>query len=72
MSFKCNPCMYHYDYIAKMETYDRDSNAVIRKVFKSVSICLSVSLSLYLSMYNSLSFVFLFTSLILKYKFILY
>jgi len=31
-SYLCNPCMYHYDYIIKMETFERDSNAVIRKV----------------------------------------
>ena len=28
----CNPCLYHYDYILKMETFDRDSGSVLREV----------------------------------------
>ena len=28
----CNPCKFHYDYIVKMETFSRDSGAVLRQV----------------------------------------
>ena len=28
----CNPCLYNYDFILKMETFDRDSGALLRKV----------------------------------------
>ena len=28
----CNPCLFHYDYILKMETFDRDSGSVLREV----------------------------------------
>ena len=28
----CNPCLYHYDYLLKMETFDRDSGSVLREV----------------------------------------
>jgi len=28
----CNPCLYHYDYILKMETYDRDTRAVNKQL----------------------------------------
>ena len=29
---RCNPCVNNYDYILKMETYERDTNALNRKV----------------------------------------
>ena len=28
----CNPCRFHYDYIVKMESFSRDSGAVLRQV----------------------------------------
>jgi len=28
----CNPCMYNYDYILKMETFDRDSGSLLRAI----------------------------------------
>ena len=28
----CNPCMYNYDYILKMESFDRDSGSLLRQV----------------------------------------
>ena len=31
----CNPCRFHYDYIVHMETFSRDSGAVLREVSQS-------------------------------------
>jgi len=28
----CNPCRFHYDYIVKMESFSRDSGAVLRQI----------------------------------------
>ena len=28
----CNPCLYHYDYILHLETFSRDSAAVLKQV----------------------------------------
>ena len=30
----CNPCRFHYDYIVKMESFSRDSGAVLRQVLE--------------------------------------
>lgn len=35
----CNPCRFHYDYIVKMESFSRDSGAVLRQVTLDNTTC---------------------------------